>query len=101
MDNGGEFTKEFADVLKERSIYISHTIPHMPQSNSIVERANGVIKRFIDKLIFVRANEDYSKWAEYLEEAVDIYNHTVKSSTGYTTDEAVKFYEDYIVKDVV
>jgi hypothetical protein len=39
----------------------------MPQPNSIVERANGVIKRFINTLIFVRANEDYSKWAEYLE----------------------------------
>ena len=101
MDIGGEFKKEFADVLKERSIYISHTIPHMPQPNSIVERANGVIKRFINTLIFVRANEDYSKWAEYLEEAVDIYNHTVNSSTGYTPDEAVMFYEDNMVKDVV
>ena len=54
----------------------------MPQSNSIVERANGVIKRIINKLIFNHMNEDYSKWFYFLDEAVKIYNNTKNVSTG-------------------
>ena len=61
----------------------------MPQSNSIVERFNGTIKRIINKLIFTHANKNYSKWSEYLEEAVKIYNDTTHSSTGKTPNEAV------------
>jgi len=41
----------------------------MPQSNSIVERANGVIKRIIKKLIYNHMNEDYSKWSHFIDEA--------------------------------
>ena len=42
----------------------------MPQSNSIVERANGVIKRIINKLIYNHMNEDYSKWSHFIDDAV-------------------------------
>ena len=45
MDNGTEFFTEFKQILDDKKIGISKTIPYMPQSNSIVERANGVIKR--------------------------------------------------------
>ena len=46
----------------------------MPQSNSIVERANGVIKIIINKLIFYHMNEDYSKLSHFVDDAVKIYN---------------------------
>ena len=46
----------------------------MPQSNSIVERANGVIKRIINKLIFYHMKEVYSKWSHFIDDAVKIYN---------------------------
>jgi transposase InsO family protein len=61
MDNGGEFKREFKDKLDELNIGISNTIPYVPQSNSIVERSNGILKRIFNKLIFIHANQDYSK----------------------------------------
>jgi hypothetical protein len=45
MDNGGEFKREFKDTLEELNIGVSNTIPFMPQSNSIVDRSNGILKR--------------------------------------------------------
>ena len=64
MDNGGEFKREFKEKLED-----------MTQSNSIVERSNGVLKRILNKLIFIHADQDYSKWSEYLEQAVQIYTN--------------------------
>ena len=89
FDNGSEFKNEFAATLKQEDIRISNTIPYMPQSNSIVERFNGTIKRIINKLIFTHGNKNYSRWVEYLDEAVKIYNNTIHSSTGKKPNESV------------
>ena len=70
MDNGTEFFTEFKQILDDKKIGISKTIPYMPQSNSIVERANGVIKRIINKLIFNHMNENYSKWSQFIDDTV-------------------------------
>ena len=43
MDNGTEFFTDFKKILDDKKIGISKTIPYMPQSNSIVERANGLV----------------------------------------------------------
>ena len=100
FDNGSEFKNEFAATLKQENIRISNTIPYMPQSNSIVERFNGTIKRIINKLIFTHANKNYSKWSEYLEEAVKIYNDTTHSSTGKTPNEAVMIRNQVNLKEI-
>ena len=50
MDNGGEFKRDFKDKLDDLNIGISNTIPYMPQSNSIVERSNGILKRIFNNL---------------------------------------------------
>lgn len=100
MDNGTEFFQDFRRILEERNIGISKTIPYMPQSNSIVERANGVIKRIINKLIFNHANEDYSKWSQFLDEAVSIYNKTKNVSTGKIPNNAVMFAQKQDIDDV-
>jgi hypothetical protein len=63
----------------------------MPQSNSIVERANGAIKRIINKLIFNHANKDYSKWSHFINDAVKIYNDTMNVSTGKIPNNAALF----------
>ena len=56
----------------------------MPQSNnSIVERANGVIKRIINKLIFNHMN--------VIDDAVKIYNDTMNVSTGKIPNYAALF----------
>jgi uncharacterized protein YozE (UPF0346 family) len=44
----------------------------MPQSNSFVERSNGIIQRIFNKVLFINADQDYSKWSEYLEQAVQV-----------------------------
>jgi transposase InsO family protein len=49
MDNGTIFFTDYKQILDDKKNEISKTIPYMPQSNSIVERANGVIKRIINK----------------------------------------------------
>jgi hypothetical protein len=69
MDNGTEFFTDFKAILNDKNIGISKTIPYMPQSNSIVER-------IINKLIYNHMNEDYSKWSQFIDEAVNIYNNT-------------------------
>jgi hypothetical protein len=61
MDNVGEFKREFKDKLDELNIGISNTFLYMPQSNSIVERSNGILKRIFNKLIFIDADQNYSK----------------------------------------
>jgi len=75
-----------------------------PQSNSIVERANGVIKRIINKLIFNHMKEDYFKWKHFIDEAVKIFNSTENVSTGKNPINAVLFQmkEDIVdVKDSI
>jgi hypothetical protein len=38
----------------------------MPQSYSAVERSNSIL----NKLLFIHADQDYSEWSEYLDQAV-------------------------------
>ncbi len=100
MDNGTEFFTDFKQILDDKKIGISKTIPYMPQSNSIVERANGVIKRIINKLIYNHMNEDYSKWSHFIDEAVKIYNNTKNVSTGKIPNNAVLFQIKEDIDDV-
>ena len=72
----------------------------MPQSNSIVERANGVIKRIINKLIFNHMNEDYSKWSHFIDDAVKIYNDTMNVSTGKIPNNAALFQQKQDIENV-
>jgi len=103
MDNGTDFFTDFKQILYDKKIGISKTIQYMPQSNSIVERANGVIKRIINKLIYNHMNEDYSKWSHFIDEAVKIYNKTKNVSTGKIPNNAVLFQkeEDIDVKESI
>ena len=100
MDNGTDFFTDFKQILDDKKIGISKTIPYMPQSNSIVERANGVIKRIINKLIYNHMNEDYSKWSHFIDEAVKIYNNTKNVSTGKIPNDAVLFQMKEDIDDV-
>ena len=100
MDNGTIFFTDYKQILDDKKNEISKTIPYMPQSNSIVERANGVIKRIINKLIFNHMNEDYSKWSHFLDDAVKIYNDTMNVSTGKIPNNAVLFQMKEDIDDV-
>ena len=79
-DDGSEFKGEYMAVLKERGIKKRRTLGGQPQSNGLVERANGKLKRVMAK------NKDIFKgtWKDNLDRATKIYNDYVNRSTGFT-----------------
>ena len=90
-DNGAEFGEPFKQMLVNLDIGVSKTVPHTPQSNSIVERSNGILKRIFNKLIYIHGDEEYSKWADYLDQAVYIYNNKRNTTIGTTPEKASRY----------
>jgi transposase InsO family protein len=82
VDNGTQFDaetfKEFCDQIGTKIHFAS--VRH-PESNGLVERANGIIMTEIMKLIF---NQPRGKWPEELIKVVWSHNTTVSRSTGFT-----------------
>jgi hypothetical protein len=82
VDNGTQFDaeafKEFCDQIDTKIHFAS--VRH-PESNGLVERANGIIMTGIMKLIF---NQPRGKWTEELIKMVWSHNTTVSRSTGFT-----------------
>jgi transposase InsO family protein len=82
MDNGTQFDaeafKEFCDHIGTKIHFAS--VRH-PESNGLVERANGIIMTGIMKLIF---NQPRGKWLEELIKVVWSHNTTMSRSTGFT-----------------
>jgi hypothetical protein len=93
VDNGTQFDAETFKVFCERIGTIIHfaSVRH-PESNGLVERANGIIMTRIMKLIF---NQPRKKWPDELIKVVWSHNTTVSRSTGFTpfkilfSDEAI------------
>ena len=85
-DNGGEFAREFAELCAKEGVRIIHSLPHMPRSQGLVERTNGVIKR----LLFLQMTERQTKvWVKYLPNCVHAYNSTFHSSIKTTPEKAI------------
>jgi transposase InsO family protein len=82
IDNGTQFDaemfKDFCDRIDTKNHFAS--VRH-PESNGLVERANGIIMTGIMKLIF---NQPRGKWPEELIKVVWSHNTTVSRSTGFT-----------------
>jgi hypothetical protein len=82
VDNGTQFDadafKQFCDQIGTKIHFAS--VRH-PESNGLVERANGIIMTGIMKLIF---NQPRGKWPEELIKVVWSHNTTVSRSTGFT-----------------
>jgi ribonuclease HI len=82
VDNGTQFDaeafKEFCDQIGTKIHFAS--VRH-PESNGLVERANGIIMTGIMKLIF---NQPRGKWPEELIKVAWSHNTTVSRSTGFT-----------------
>jgi hypothetical protein len=82
VDNGtqfdGETFKDFCDRIGTKIHFAS--VRH-PESNGLVERANGIIMTGIMKLIF---NQPRGKWPDELIKVVWSHNTTVSRSTGFT-----------------
>jgi transposase InsO family protein len=82
IDNGTQFDaemfKDFCDRIGTKNHFAS--VRH-PESNGLVERANGIIMTGIMKLIF---NQPRGKWPEELIKVVWGHNTTVSRLTGFT-----------------
>jgi hypothetical protein len=79
VDNGTQFDaetfKEFCDQISTKIHFAS--VRH-PESNRLVERANGIIMTEIMKLIF---NQLRGKWPDELIKVVWSHNTTISRST--------------------
>jgi transposase InsO family protein len=82
VDNGTQFDveafKEFCEQIGTKTHFPS--VRH-PESNGLVERANGTIMTGIMKLIF---NQPRGKWPDELIKVVWSHNTTISRSTGFT-----------------
>jgi hypothetical protein len=82
VDNGTQFDAEtFKDFCDRIGTKIHFASVRHPESNGLVERANGIIMIGIMKLIF---NQPRGKWPDDLIKVVWSHNTTVSRSTGFT-----------------
>jgi transposase InsO family protein len=82
VDNGTQFdAKAFKDFCDQIGTKIHFASVRHPETNGLVERANGIIMTGIMKLIF---NQPRGKWPDELIKVVWSHNTTASRSTGFT-----------------
>jgi transposase InsO family protein len=82
VDNGTQFDAEaFKDLCDQIGTKIHFASVSHPESNGLVERANGIIMTGIMKLIF---NQPRGKWPNELIKVVWSHNTTASRSIGFT-----------------
>jgi hypothetical protein len=82
VDNGTQFYAEkFKDFCDQIGTKIHFSSVRHPESNGLVERANGIIMTGIMKLIF---NQPRGKWPDELIKVMWSHNTTISRSTGFT-----------------
>jgi hypothetical protein len=82
VDNEAQFDAEtFKDFCDQIDTKIHFASVRHPESNGLVERANGIIMTGITKLIF---NQPIGKWPDELIKVVWSHNTTMSRSTGFT-----------------
>jgi hypothetical protein len=81
VDNGTQFDAEaFKEFCDQIGTNIHFALVRHPESNGLVERANGIIMTGIMKLIF---NQPRGKWLEEFIKVVWSHNTTVSRSTCF------------------
>jgi transposase InsO family protein len=82
VDNGTQFDAEtFKNFCNQIGTKIHFASVRHPESNGLVERANGIIITGIMKSIF---NQRKGKWLDELIKVVWNHNTTISRSTGFT-----------------
>jgi transposase InsO family protein len=82
VDNGTQFDAEtFKDFCDQIGTKIHFASVRHPDSNGLVERANGIIMTGIIKLIF---NQPRGKWPDELVKVVWSHNTSISRPTGFT-----------------
>ncbi|MCO5553222.1 hypothetical protein L7F22_006743 [Adiantum nelumboides] len=76
-DNGPEFRKGLlTEVCEELHILHRHSTPYYPQSNGLVEKANGIIRKMV--------KNKTKLWDDFLDGALWAYRTTYKEATEFT-----------------
>jgi len=108
MDNGGEFIMIDAICTGLIGCTVVRSIPNVPQSNSLVERSIGSLKRFLAKIIHIRHQGFFAitnnsvhgipnsidhpvvwqSWTMDLAKAVNKYNNTIHGAFKQTPYDA-------------
>ncbi|MCO5571608.1 hypothetical protein L7F22_025354 [Adiantum nelumboides] len=80
-DNGLRFKKGLLiEVCEELKIQHRHSTPYYPQSNGLVEKANGIIAEIIRKMVQSKPK----LWDAFLDGALWAYRTTYKDATQFT-----------------
>ena len=79
-DDGSEFKGEYIGLMKKKGIQIRRTLGGQPQSNGLVERANGKVKRVLAKNKKINGGT----WYDNLDQAVKVYNDSINRTIGMT-----------------
>ena len=80
-DNGPGFRKGLlTEVCEELHILHRHSTPYYPQSNGLVEKANGIIAGIIRKMV----RNKTKLWDDFLDGALWAYRTTYKDKTEFT-----------------
>lgn len=87
-DNGSEFKSQFADTLKKAGIRQVFSLPYTPQSQGLVERTNGNIKRQIS--LYQTRFPGKQNWVQLLPKIVKAINNTYQSVIKMTPTQALK-----------
>ena len=86
-DDGSEFKGEFLTLLKQRGIRKKRTLGGQPQSNGLVERANGKVKMIMKKNVEINGGN----WSGELQRSVKAYNNQFIRTTQAFPKDAVNF----------
>ncbi|MCO5611806.1 hypothetical protein L7F22_066065 [Adiantum nelumboides] len=80
-DNGSGFRKGLlTEVCEELHILHRHSTPYYPQSNGLVEKANGIIAGIVRKMV----KNKTKLWDDFLDGALWAYRTTYKEATEFT-----------------
>jgi transposase InsO family protein len=84
-DNGSQFTgRKFLEFCDKFHIHVDWAAVAHPQTNSQVERANGMILQGLKPRIFDRLNKSGRKWLQELPAVVWSLRTTPSRATGFT-----------------
>ncbi|MCO5614493.1 hypothetical protein L7F22_068776 [Adiantum nelumboides] len=80
-DNGLGFRRGLlTEVCEELKISHRHSTPYYPQSNGLVEKANGIITGIIRKMVESKPK----RWDNFLDGAIWAYKTTYRDATQFT-----------------
>ena len=80
-DNGKEFKNGCVSELLAKHLGVQQrfTLPYSPQTNGLVERANGIFAGILSKIL----KGEKKEWPSHIHNALYATRHTVHTSTGY------------------